>query len=148
HDDHFDIPSLSRLDRRIPIYASAHSSIAAFAILREMGFVVNPLTPGVAFPIGDLDVIPFIGDHVSVNCADEWDALPLLIRDKGGAGSFFTSVDVMLVASHIEWAKKYVSKPGLVTWSNNAIDWSHMTDESVRDTGTEQCLRSMGAGHK
>jgi hypothetical protein len=104
--------------------------------------------PGVPLEFGDLQVIPFSGDHVSVNCADEWDALPLLIRDKGGAGSFFTMVDVACFPVHVEWAKGYVSRPCLVTWSNNALDWSHMGEEPAPDLGTEQCLRSMAAGHQ
>src|SRR5215211_191057 len=45
HDDHFDIPSLVRLDRRIPIFISVHSSIAAYEILRRIGFAVQPLVP-------------------------------------------------------------------------------------------------------
>jgi L-ascorbate metabolism protein UlaG (beta-lactamase superfamily) len=126
HDDHFDIPSLARLDRQIPDFMSAYSSIAAFQILREMGFAVHPLVPGAPIEFGDLQVIPFSGDHVSVNCADEWDALPFLIRDMGGAGSLFSMVDVMLLPVHVEWAKAYVPRPGLVTWSNNALDWSHI----------------------
>src|SRR5947208_1272588 len=67
HDDHFDIASLARLDRRIPVFLSAHSSSAAFAILREMGFTVASLVPGAAIDVGELQVIPFSGDHVSVN---------------------------------------------------------------------------------
>jgi beta-lactamase family protein len=148
HDDHFDIPSLARLDRRIPIFISVHSSIAASEILRRMGFVVQPLVPGVPLDIGDLQIIPFSGDHVSVNCADEWDALPYLIRDRRGAGSLFSMVDVALLPTHVAWAKAYAPRPGLVTWSNNALDWSHMADEAVRDVGTEQCLRNMATGHK
>src|SRR5262249_48600652 len=40
HEDHFDIPSLNRLDRGIPIVLSQRSSGAARAILDEMGFRV------------------------------------------------------------------------------------------------------------
>ena len=147
HDDHFDIPSLARLDRRIPVFISAHSSSAALQIIREMGFGVQLLVPGVPLAIGELQIIPFSGDHFSVNCADEWDALPYLVRDAGGSGSFFSMVDVALVPAHVQWAKAYVSRPGLVTWSNNALDWSHMSDRVADDLGTEQCFRAMGAGH-
>jgi hypothetical protein len=147
HDDHFDIPSLARLDRRIPVYMSAHSSIAAFKIIREMGFKVSPLVPGIPLNLGELEVIPFSGDHVSVNCADEWDALPYMVRDVNGSGSFLTMVDVALMPAHIQWAKAYASRPGIVTWSNNSLDWSHMSDSVVQDAGTEQCFRAMGSGH-
>ena len=86
HDDHFDIASLARLDRRIPVHLSAHSSAAAFQILRDMGFVVSPLVPGVPVLVDDLELVAFCGDHLSVNSDDEWDALPFLVRHLGGAG--------------------------------------------------------------
>ncbi len=89
HDDHFDIPSLARLDRRIPVFISAHSSTAAQQIMREMGFVVRPLVPGVPLDIGELQVIPFSGDHFSVNCADEWDALPYWFAIAGTLAASF-----------------------------------------------------------
>src|SRR5947199_54393 len=66
HDDHFDVPSLARIDRAIPVYMSAHSSTAAFQILRQMGFVARPLVPGVPVVIEDLQFIPLSGDHASV----------------------------------------------------------------------------------
>lgn len=152
HDDHFDIPSLARLDRRIPIFLSTHSSNAAFAILREMGFVVRPLVPGAPVVFDDLEVIPFTGDHLSVNCDDEWDALPFMIRHRGGDGSFFSMVDLMMVPGHLEWAKSCAPRPGLVTWTNNTLDWSHMgeylSDVAAHDSSTDQCLERMRTGHE
>jgi hypothetical protein len=147
HDDHFDIPSLARLDRRIPVFISVHSSTAALQIMREMGFTVHPLVPGIPLMVGELQIIPFSGDHFSVNCADEWDALPYLVRDIRGTGSLFSMVDVALVPAHVQWAKAHAPAPGLVTWSNNAIDWSHMSDNVAADVGTEQCFRAMSSGH-
>jgi len=82
-----------------------------------------------------------------VNCADEWDTLPYLVRDLHGAGSFFSTVDVALVPAHVRWAKAHAPRPGLVTWSNNALDWSHMSNRVADDVGTEQCFRGMAAGH-
>ena len=54
HDDHFDLPSLARLSRKIPIRVSAHSSCVAHRILREMGLQVVPLEPGVPVTFDDL----------------------------------------------------------------------------------------------
>ena len=71
-----------------------------------------------------------------------------LVRDIGGAGSFFSTVDVALVPDHIQWAREHVSRPGLVTWSNNALDWSHMYEGPARNVGTEQCFMNMGGGHQ
>lgn len=147
HDDHFDIPSLAKLSRKIPIHLSARSSCAAHTILREMGFRVVPLEPGVPVTFDDLEVIPLAGDHVTVDCGDEWDTLPLLVRDTGGAGSFFTTVDITPTERHLRLVKGVVGKPGLVTWTNNALDWSYMTDFVDGMIGsTEACAARMGVG--
>ena len=96
HDDHFDIPSLARLDRAIPIYLSSRSSRAARELLAAMGFTVHALVPGVAIRVADLEVVPFCGDHVSINCGDEWDTLPYLVRSTEGHGSFFSRITSMI----------------------------------------------------
>jgi L-ascorbate metabolism protein UlaG (beta-lactamase superfamily) len=150
HDDHFDIPSLAKLDRRVAIYLSSRSSPAARGILAAMGFTdVRPLAPGARVAIGALDVLPFTGDHVNVNCGEEWDTLPMIVRHRGGAGSLFTMVDITITPQHVEWARAAVSRPGLVTWTNNSMDWSHMTDWlPVRADATHQAFMKMGTGHK
>jgi hypothetical protein len=149
HDDHFDLPSLAKLDRATPVYLSARSSSAARTILAELGFTVHPLQPDQSIVVGDLELVPGVGDHVGVNCGDEWDTLPFLVRHTGGAGSFFTMVDITITDAHVAWASKRLARPGLVTWTNNALDWSHMTDyTSERDEGTQQCFMRMGLGHK
>jgi hypothetical protein len=149
HDDHFDIPSLAKLARSIPVHLSARSSSAARAILGAMGFTVQPLAPGMPVLFGDLELTPFAGDHVSVNCGDEWDTLPFLMRQLGGDGSFFSMVDITMTDRHLEWAKKRAPAPGLVSWTNNALDWSHMADYLVERTeGTQQSFVKMGMGHK
>jgi len=149
HDDHFDIPSLARLDRAIPVYLSARSSSAARDILRAMGFAVHALDPGMPVRLGDLEVVPFTGDHVSVNCGDEWDALPFLVRHVDGHGNMFSMVDITMTQGHVEWAAARAMRPGLVSWTNNALDWSHM-GEYMRERveGTQQCFVKMGVGHK
>jgi len=149
HDDHFDIPSLAKLARSIPIHLSARSSSAARAILGAMGFTVQPLAPGMPVLLGDLELTAFAGDHVSVNCGDEWDTLPFLVRHLGGDGSFFSMVDITMTERHLEWAKKRCAQPGLVSWTNNAMDWSHMAGFlAERTEGTQQCFVKMGVGHK
>jgi hypothetical protein len=149
HDDHFDIPSLAKLDRAIPVYLSSRSSTAAGSILRTMGFQVHPLSPGVAVRFADLELTPFCGDHVNVNCGDEWDTLPFVVRHTDGHGSMFSMVDITLTQGHVEWVASKVMKPGLVSWTNNAMDWSHMADYlRERVEGTQQCFVNMGVGHK
>jgi hypothetical protein len=94
HEDHFNIGSLARIDRRIPVYLSARSSSAARSALAEMGFSVRLLYPGQAARVGELELQVFSPDHLRETGSDEWDTLGYLVRDLAGAGAFFTSVDV------------------------------------------------------
>ncbi len=149
HDDHFDIPSLARLDRAIPIYLSTRSSTAARSILATMGFTVHPLVPGTPLKFGDLELTPFAGDHLAADCGDEWDTLPFLVRHTEGHGSFFSMVDIPLQPIHLEWVATRAMRPGIISWTNNAMDWSHMASYLVeRVEGTQQCFINMGMGHK
>jgi hypothetical protein len=149
HDDHFDIPSLARLDRAIPIYLSQRSSIAARELLAKMGFRVELWVPGVAVRIGELEALAFCPDLVTTNCSDEWDTLPYLIRSTEGHGSFFSMVDIPLTQQHIEWAAAKATRPGLVSWTNNTLDWSHMGDYMrERTEGTQEFFVKLGTGHK
>ena len=149
HDDHFDIPSLAKLHREIPVYLSARSSYAGRRILEQLGFTVHALAPGVPVKWHDLELTPFTGDHVGVNCGDEWDTLPFLVRSTEGHGSFFSMVDIPITQAHVEWAAAKAMRPGLVSWTNNALDWSHMADYlKERVEGTQQCFLNMGVGHK
>ncbi len=147
HDDHFDLASLNKLDRKIPIFLSARSSTAAYKILTSMGFTVNPLVPGVAFEVGDLQILPLCGDHLNTNCGDEWDTLPFVIRQAEGAGSFFSMVDCTLTSAHLALARTFVARPGIVGWTNNAQDWSHMINSvPERTEGTAQSVHNMREG--
>jgi len=149
HDDHFDIPSLATLDRTIPIFLSSRSSSAARQILREMGFEVHALVPGKKVAFGDLELTPFCGDHVSTDGGDEWDTLPFFVRDTGGCGNFFSVVDIPFTEQHVEWAKALATRPIVVGWTNNALDWSHMADYlAARVEATQECFVKMGVGHK
>ena len=112
HDDHFDIPSLAKLARTIPIYLSVRSSTAARTILETMGFTVHALVPGVPVQLGDLEVLPFAGDHVGTSTGDEWDTLPFLVRSTEGHGSLFSMVDIPITQLHVEWAAGEVDAPG------------------------------------
>ncbi len=149
HDDHFDLPSLAKLDRAIPIYLSARSSFAARRVLAQMGFTVHPFVPGASVRFGDLEITAFTGDHASIDCGDEWDTLPFLVRSTEGHGSFFSMVDITITQAHVEWAAAKAMRPGLVSWTNNAMDWSHMADYlAERVEGTQQAFVAMGVGHK
>ena len=149
HDDHFDLPSLAKLERSIPIYLSSRSSFAARRILEQMGFTVHPFVPGASTQLGDLEITAFTGDHQSIDCGDEWDTLPFLVRSTEGHGSFFSMVDITITQAHVEWVAAKAMRPGLISWTNNAMDWSHMASYlAERVEGTQQAFVSWGMGHK
>jgi hypothetical protein len=94
HEDHFDVRSLNRLARTVPLHLSDRSSDAAFGILAEMGFDARGWTPGAAVAVGGLRVVGFAGDHVAHDDLEEWDTLGFMALDDLGGGTFFTNVDV------------------------------------------------------
>ena len=122
HEDHFNIPSLNRLDRRIPIYLSALSSTAARTIVAEMGFDVHLVRGGDHFVVGDLDVFTLCANHVNSD-GDEWDLLQFLIRDRQGHGNFFSSVDAGPTRQTLLAVRELVERPGLWCYTNNTTYW-------------------------
>jgi L-ascorbate metabolism protein UlaG (beta-lactamase superfamily) len=126
HEDHFNIPSLERLDRRIPIHVSARSSSAARQILAELGFRVRLLQPGEPFDAGALTVLPLAQASLSGSHPGEWDSLALYIHDRAGHGSFFTTVDHRPHARTFELLRQRNLRPALVAYADNEQDHSAM----------------------
>jgi hypothetical protein len=127
HNDHFAIPTLHRLDRRILILLSARSSHAARSILREMGFEVKLVAPGDAISVGSLSIHAFSAEHRTIDNYDEWDVLPYLIADRDGHGSFFSHVDAEPTERVERAARAIVERPGIWCYTNNAGRWSFVT---------------------
>jgi hypothetical protein len=97
HEDHFSVPTLVRLDRRIPLYVSRRVSTAARSLLGELGFAVRYVDHGDTLAFGDLEVRLFGADQTaSVASFDEWDTLAYLVRHQGGAGGLFSNVDISI----------------------------------------------------
>lgn len=119
HDDHFDIPSLHRLDRRIPVWLSSRSSVAARDVLRAMGFVVHALEPDAELAVGDLRYRTFVADHAGGQHGDEWDVFPFLLHDTAGHGSFVSSVDVRPTARMLSTLRDLVPRAGIWCYANN-----------------------------
>src|SRR3989475_3487159 len=114
-----------------------------------MGFTVHPLVPGQDVRFGDLELTPFCGEHVSINNSDEWDTLPFFVRDAGGSGNFFSMVDITLTEQHLKWARAKDSRPVVVSWTNNLLDWSHTTDFlDERKNATQDSFVKMGVDRK
>ncbi len=126
HEDHFNVPSLARIDRRIPIHLSSRSSSAARRILAELGFTVRLLQPGEAFGIGAIAVVPLPQASLGGSHPGEWDSLALYIGDRAGHGSFFTTVDHRPHSRTFELVKQRGLRATLVTYADNEADLSAM----------------------
>jgi len=126
HEDHFNVPSIERLDRRIPIHLSARSSTAARAILAELGFTVELLRPGKPFAVGDLAILPLPQTSLAGSHPGEWDSLALYVRDRAGDGSFFTTVDHRPQRATFERLRRRRLHPALLSYADNESDLSAM----------------------
>lgn len=124
HEDHFNIGSLERLDRRIPIHLSARSSSAAQRILTELGFRVALMQPGAGFDVGALRVLPLPQESLGGSHPGEWDSLALHIGDRDGHGSFFTTVDHRPHARTFEMLRQRGLRPLAVSYADNEQDHS------------------------
>lgn len=140
HTDHFHVPSLMRLDRRIPIVLSSMMSTAARRILSDLGFTVRTLSPGTRAQIGEIELIGLHPDGRTT--PHELDVLPMLVRDRAGHGSFFTSVDLSLTPSMAREARQVIPRPGVWTHCCNDLDMSpfytwltHEPDQSAARAG-------------
>jgi hypothetical protein len=123
HEDHFDVPSLARIDRKVPVLLSAHSSRAAGTLLAEMGFQVRRVRPGEVVRVGDLALHLFSpGDRGGKD--DEWDVLPFLVIDRRGHGGFFTTVDAEPHERLEDALRAAVSPPPVRAFTNNVTDFS------------------------
>jgi glyoxylase-like metal-dependent hydrolase (beta-lactamase superfamily II) len=138
HDDHFDVPSLSRIDRAIPVFVSSRSSVAAHEVVARMGFAVRPLRPDVEHAIGDLQYRTFSADHRDGRQGDEWDVCPFVLRDRAGHGSLVSSVDVRPTPQMLAALRDVAPRPGLWTYANNFTDVSFQrADGPVAPTAAE-----------
>jgi hypothetical protein len=127
HEGHFEIPSLLRLDRRIPIYVSARGSVAMRGFLVELGFEVRPIEHDSGFGVGEMRVHTACPDHRKA-IADEWEVLPYLVADKMGDGNFFTHVDTSLTDAMWKRCRELVERPGLFALTDNHNDLAVAVD--------------------
>lgn len=147
HDDHFDIASLLRVDRSIPIFISARSSAAMEGFLAAQGFGVTRVQPQTTLRIGDLQVRTFVADHTATPEADEWDVLPFIVSDDAGQGVFASSVDVPMPAPMIEALVDMPGWPGILCLANNTTDTRFVRREAgvlSRSDDTDALARVLG----
>jgi hypothetical protein len=94
HEDHFHIPTLNQISRRVPIYMSALSSKTSFEVLKKMGFKVFSLEPGRTVSLGPLKFRACFPDQLEMPALDEFDTLGYVVSETKSRGVFFTPVDV------------------------------------------------------
>jgi len=134
HEDHFDVPSLTRLDRRIPILLSAMSSAAARTLLDEMGFQVRLVRGGDSVTVGELTIDLFPPDHLRAPEGDEWDVLQFVVRDRNGDGSFTSGVDCPMPMATVAKIKALIGRRGLWSYANNVTHWPFQHGGAVIET--------------
>lgn len=147
HDDHFDIASLLRVDRRIPVFISARSSIAMEGFLAAHGFEVRRVEPETTLRIGELHIRTFVGDHTATPEADEWDVLPFIVTDDAGQGVFASSVDVSMPEAMLAALSGMSGWPGVLCLANNTTDTRFVQRDAgqlSRSDDTETLARVLG----
>lgn len=132
HEDHFDIPSLTRVERGIPILLSRGASVAARTILHEMGHTVVLVEAGERVTLGSLEIFLFAPDHVHAECGDEWEVLQFFIRDLAGNGNFVSGVDAHFSPRSLATLARLCPSPGIVGLANNAVDFSCLDVSAAR----------------
>ncbi|HEX3480317.1 MAG TPA: MBL fold metallo-hydrolase [Kofleriaceae bacterium] len=157
HEDHFNVPTLVRLDRRIPLYVSRRVSAAARSLLGELGFAVHYVDHGETLAIGDLEIRLFGADQTAGMASfDEWDVLAYLVRHRGGAGGLFSNVDIAMSGEMAEAVRATAARDrrlllfvsGEVSLSSGAVpaaaDGEH--PRSTAATPIEEVAARLSAG--
>jgi Beta-lactamase superfamily domain len=122
HPDHLDFVSLQHLAQRTRVYISAHSSEAARSVIASLGLTVESLSPGVELFIGDLVVLPLAPTAIGEPGSNEIDVVPLLIRDRAGHGSFFSSIDLFCGPALVREVRRHLDRPGVWAEANSGYD--------------------------
>lgn len=146
HEDHFNIPTLARIERSVPLYISDAMSSAARNILAEMGFSVTYVSPGQVVDIGDLEIRFFGPNHLHgypYGIGDEWDTLGYAVRQTDGHGVFMTNVDIAPTPEMTAFMDKHAHSMDVITFMKMKLRfWSKGA------TLTGQHGEHSGAGHR
>ncbi len=148
HEDHFNIPSLNRISREIPVYAPERSSLALRQFLQEAGFTVYLLAAGRTIEWSDLHLTCFSPDHVRHDEQDEWDTMPFLVQDVKDGGSFFSPVDVTVSAAIEAQLKQRGVAPGLWGYANNVMNMSFQEQPPRAAAGMQPVIARFVAEHR
>jgi hypothetical protein len=143
HADHLSIPTLLRLDRRIPVLLPVRASTAARGLLEYLGFDVVLLRSRDRVSIGDLEIHPF---HAAELTRDEWDVTPIVVANRAGDGSFATSIDAPESAAFARFAIERAHRPAVWATSHNTMDLFSVREGAAQarhDETSERLVRTM-----
>jgi hypothetical protein len=132
HEEHFQIASLQRLDRRIPVFLSSRASRAAVAATEALGFEVLPLDGDTHVDLGGL-AVRGLAPLLTGAPGDELDVTPVLVRDQQDhegedGGTFLCAADRPVyspqgrllnrwpAARVVTFASRVVSRHVLTSW--------------------------------
>lgn len=110
HEDHFNIETIHRFDRKTTIFYSYKSSSSLSLILKKMGFKkVIPISSLDRISIGSLNLRVFNGLYSKLY-SDEIDTLAFAVWDKDKNGIFFSTVDTFLTEETFHSIEKKLKK--------------------------------------
>ncbi len=148
HEGHFDPFTLSLLPRDTPVWIPSRSSAAMQGAIEEMGFSVRRARAGAPIHIGDIEIFPIAGDHVTAGI-EEWDLLAYTVRDLAGHGSFFSHVDLRLTDTMRACVLARLGRPGLLAFTGNEHQYTFQTSWRAPDHGAAATLaRDMTEEHR
>ncbi|HEV7691517.1 MAG TPA: MBL fold metallo-hydrolase [Hyphomonadaceae bacterium] len=148
HEDHFNIPSLNRISRDIPIYAPERSSLAMRRFLEEAGFTVRLMAAGQTIKWSDLHFSCFAPDHLRHEEQDEWETMLFLVEDMKDGGSFFSPVDVTVPAAVDARLRQRGASPSLWGYANNVMNMSFQEQPSRAAPAVEPIIARFVAEHR
>jgi L-ascorbate metabolism protein UlaG (beta-lactamase superfamily) len=150
HPDHLDFASLQLLGRTTRVFLSGHSSQAARRVIASLGLRLELMVPGTPLSIGNLVVTPIAPTVVGEPGSNEIDVVAILVRDREGHGSFFSSIDLHCTPAMAREVRRHLDRPGVWVDANSGYDrgihyaW-HARDAHAVQTTADQLGRRYAA---
>jgi hypothetical protein len=123
HEGHFDLRSLLRVDRRVPVYVAAWSSAALEGALSDLGFTVRRARSGEPITLDRLVLLPLAADQVNDASIEEWDSLAYLVREADTGNGLFASVDMPPTQAMVKAIRAVMKTPPV--WGHTVNHYGH-----------------------
>jgi hypothetical protein len=141
HEDHFHIPSLAMIDRKVPVFLSERSSWACRRILRDMGFEVFPVVSEVPLSFDGVEIRAFGAEFDSdAKNMNEWDVMTYAVCGPESGEVFYSAVDVALPTTASRWLQT-VGGPQACTFTNNWVSRHQFVSWELPPPGAAAMVR-------